>query len=125
MEIDVERAGGSLYLTCTGRLVRGAHCEWLLAAVENPKTREVVIDCRRVERIDAYGIGLLVAMATQGQSVGIEVTLKNIPRRIAELLGMCGLDGLLRDAAVAGLHRLKLGRIHLPLIKAQYDLGTS
>lgn len=98
MDIDVERRGGSLLLVCTGRLVRGSHCEWLLAPFENLKVHHVVIDCRRVERIDAYGIGILVSAATQGRSAGIDLELRDVPPGISDVLRLCGVADILFGA---------------------------
>ena len=65
-----------------------------------------------IQRIDAAGISALVALYTAAQDAGHMLTLSNVSARVAEVLAVVGLDGLLlhRDAvqnSYSGPHFLR------------------
>jgi len=79
-----------------------------------PLTRRqsVTLDLSSVQRIDAAGISALVALYTAAQDAGHMLTLSNVSARVAEVLAVVGLDGLLlhRDAvqnSYSGPHFLR------------------
>ncbi|WP_066462441.1 STAS domain-containing protein [Sanguibacter suarezii] len=55
----------------------------------------VVIDTSRVTFIDSTGIAFLVQFYTIGREEGLEVTLRNPPTVVSDVLAMLGVDEFL------------------------------
>jgi anti-anti-sigma factor len=55
----------------------------------------VALDMRDVKRIDAAGIAALVALYRSARDAGHRFSLTNVPARVAQILAVVGLDGLL------------------------------
>ena len=58
----------------------------------------VVIDTSRVTFIDSTGIAFLVQFYTIGREEGLEVTLRNPPAVVSDILAMLGVDEFLTFA---------------------------
>jgi len=76
-------------------LVRGQEqslLNWLVPVV---REQNVSLDLRHVERIDAAGIAALISLYRCARSAGHEFTVSNARPRVAEILTLVGLDGIL------------------------------
>ena len=96
LELLVEHLADSAILDCVGRIIAGDEVRRLRNAVTcQADKRVVLLDLAGVDRIDAAGLGLLVSLQTLGYAVGFELQLKNLHRRVRELLELTGLDPVL------------------------------
>ena len=99
----------SIHLT---ELVWGADRRLLERLEPLTRRQSVTLDLSSVQRIDAAGISALVSLYTAAQDAGHMLTLSNVSARVAEVLAVVGLDGLLlhRDAvqnSYSGPHFLR------------------
>jgi anti-anti-sigma factor len=78
-----------LILECRGRIVRGDETSILCAAARQD-VRNVVIDLKEVETIDAAGVGALVSL----QAAGMYLRLANPTAQVRELLRVTKLDSI-------------------------------
>ena len=71
--------------------------------------RNVMLDLSGVEKIDAAGISALLALYNRAREAGNRFSLVNVPERVAEILGVVGLERLLVS--------------HNPVQSSQYGSG--
>lgn len=90
LTVTVKDLGDVVTLSCAGAIVYGAETAILCAAVRQ-YGRNLVLDLREVDRIDAAGIGALIAL----QSAGVYFTLKHLAQRVRETLRLSGVEGIL------------------------------
>jgi anti-anti-sigma factor len=76
-------------------LVRGD--DWRLVEQMTPlvSRQSVSLDLHRVERIDAAGITALIRLYRIAHESGHDFTVSNASPRVAEMLGLVGLDRVL------------------------------
>ncbi len=89
LTVTVQDLGEVVILRCLGRIVRGDETAILCAAVRQ-HGRNVILDPRGVDVIDAAGIGLLISL----QAAGIYLKLMNPTKRVREILRVTKLDSV-------------------------------
>ena len=89
LNVIVEKSGEVVILRCQGRIVRGQETAILCAAVQQ-YGREVILDLRRVDAIDAAGIGVLVSL----QAAGVYLKLVAPGEQVREILRLTKLDSI-------------------------------
>ncbi len=89
LTVTVQNLGDVVILQCLGRIVRGEETAILCSAVQQ-NGRNVILDLRRVDAIDAAGIGLLVSL----QAAGIYLKLMNPTEQVREILRVTGLESV-------------------------------
>jgi anti-anti-sigma factor len=89
LTVNVETFGEVVVLRCVGRIVRGFETILLCSAAQH-QGRNVVIDLREVEGIDAAGIGALVSL----QAAGLYLQLMNPTQQVREILKVTNLDSV-------------------------------
>jgi anti-anti-sigma regulatory factor len=72
LTVSVQNLGDEVILRCQGRIVRGDETTILCSAVQQ-HGRNVVLDLKEVDTLDAAGIGALVSL----QAAGIYLKLSN------------------------------------------------
>jgi len=94
LNIVTENSEDSVIVRCRGRLVAGADvCSLYDTFVVGKKTRGVVLDLTEVTRVDARGLGILVALSLRVSGAGIRLEL--IPsKHVQELLDLTSLHSL-------------------------------
>jgi len=82
-------------------LVRGQEQMLLEQLAPLVNRQSLVLDLHQVERIDAAGIAVLVALYRAAREAGNRFTVSNVTPRVAEILALVGLDRILlsRNAA--------------------------
>ena len=92
---EVMRKVGAVQPCGLNELVRG--CERQLVEEMTPVVRRqnVSLDLGSVERIDAAGISALIALYRIASEAGHRFSVSNAAPRVAELLTLVGLDGIL------------------------------
>ena len=89
LNVIVEKLGDVVILRCQGRIVRGQETAILCAAVQL-YGREVILDLRKVDAIDAAGIGVLVSL----QAAGVYLKLMAPGEQVREILRLTKLDSI-------------------------------
>jgi anti-anti-sigma factor len=89
LEVKIEESGNAVILRCIGRIVRGHETAILCAAVRH-SGRKIVLDLRKVDAIDAAGVGALIAL----QAAGIYLQLMNPTRAVREVLRVTKVDSV-------------------------------
>jgi anti-sigma B factor antagonist len=99
MTIRVERAGAAVVVNLEGPLTIEADTRRLRALVGSltrDSPRHVILDLRKVERLDCSGIGQLVQLHNRVRGAGGVLTLVNVDDRQRRLLQMVGLLNVFR-----------------------------
>ena len=89
LTVTVENLGDVVILRCLGRIVRGTETSILCSAVQQAG-RELILDLRQVDTIDAAGIGALISL----QAAGIYMKLANATERVREMLRVTEVDSI-------------------------------
>src|SRR6185312_9292111 len=76
-------------------LVRGQEQRLLKELEPVVRQHSVTLDMRQIERIDAAGISLLIALYGAAHTAGHEFAIVNASVRVAEILEIVGLDRIL------------------------------
>jgi anti-anti-sigma factor len=86
-------------------LVRGVEERLVERVTPLLRDRNVALDLRKINRIDAAGISALISLYSSARIAGREFTLCNVRPRVGEILSLVGLDALLvSHNAVHGSH---------------------
>ena len=59
------------------------------------REKDVVLDLNRIERIDAAGIAALISLYSTARNYGHTFSIKCVSPRVAEMLSLVRLDGIL------------------------------
>jgi anti-anti-sigma factor len=110
MRIEFTVQNDLCILRLKGRFVTGSDVDYLRTrdALQNQGLRKVVADCREVPYIDSTGLTFVVGLyAAMKKSTG-NFVLANANRRVRDVLGIAGLDGVIpifenEQAAIAAL----------------------
>lgn len=78
-----------------GQLVRGQEARLLEGISALVLKHNVTLDLASVERIDAAGIAALVGLYQSARGAGHRFQVTNVSDRVARILAVVGLDGLL------------------------------
>src|SRR6266566_228310 len=89
LTVTVRNLGDVVILECLGRIVRGEETAILCSAVQQ-HGRNVILDLRRVDAIDAAGIGVLVSL----QAAGIYLRLMAPGEQVREVLRLTKPDSV-------------------------------
>jgi len=89
LNVTVQKLGDVAILHCQGRIVRGQETAILCAAVQQ-HGRDVILDLRKVDAIDAAGVGALVSL----QAAGIYLRLMAPSEQVREILSLAKLDSV-------------------------------
>ena len=95
LKVRVENLGQIAILHIHGHIVIGPEIELLRKSVfSETETSAVVLDLKRVSRIDARGLGLLLELREQLQSNGVEFRFMNIGTLVQQILRLTCLDSV-------------------------------
>ena len=89
---NIELRNGELRLVCNvADLIRGASIETMVPMSGLVSSARVVVDLRHVRRVDAYGLGIMLAAATRARAAGSTFELAAVTAIVQELIEICGL----------------------------------
>lgn len=95
LKVRVENLGQIAILHIHGHIVIGSEIELLRKSVSSQANASaVLLDLKRVSRIDARGLGLLLELREQVQSSGIQFRLMNVGSLVQQILLMTCLDSV-------------------------------
>lgn len=89
LRVTVRRLGEPVTLLCHGRIVHGQEVAVLCDAVRQ-NGRDMTLDLREVDAIDAGGLGALVSLRADG----VSLKLMDPTARVRELLRLTRLDSI-------------------------------
>ena len=89
LNVTVQKLGDVAILHCQGRIVRGQETAILCAAVQQ-HGRDVILDLRKVDAIDAAGMDVLVSL----QAAGIYLRLMVPGEQVREVLRLTKPDSV-------------------------------
>ncbi len=89
LKVTIQKLGGVAILRCQGRIVRGQETAILCAAIQQ-NGRDVILDLRKVDAIDAGGIGALVSL----RAAGTCLKLMDPTAQVREILRLTKLDSI-------------------------------
>jgi anti-anti-sigma factor len=76
-------------------LVRGDEQGLIERVTPLLRERNVTLDLRKIDRIDAAGIAALISLYSSARSAGHEFRVCNVPARVEEILALVGLEHIL------------------------------
>ena len=95
LKVRVENLGQIAILHIHGHIVIGPEIEMLRKSVSSQTSASaVLLDLKRVSRIDARGLGLLLELREQVQSSGNLFRLMNVGSLVQQILLMTCLDSV-------------------------------
>jgi len=100
LTITVQDLGNIVILQCQGRIVRGEETPLLCAAVRH-YGRDVILDLKRVDAIDAAGIGVLLSL----QAAGVYLKLMDPAESVREILRLTNLESVFEICESEGIER--------------------
>ncbi len=89
LRVTVQKWGDLAILHCQGRIVRGQETSVLCAAVRQ-NGRNVLLDLRKVDGIDAGGLGVLVSL----RAAGFRLKLMEPTEHVRWILRLTKLDSI-------------------------------
>jgi len=89
LRVSVEDLGEFVILHCLGRIVRGKETVILCAAIQQ-RGRNIILNLREIDSIDAAGVGVLISL----QAAGIYLKLMNPSKAVREVLRLTKLDSV-------------------------------
>jgi anti-anti-sigma factor len=95
LRIHTQKLGDVSILRLQGQVVTGDVISRLRNAVLSQSHVEIIVlDLKRVTRMDARGLGLLLELREQTQSNGSDLRLVNVPRLLRRLFQITRLDSV-------------------------------
>jgi anti-anti-sigma factor len=89
LRVTIQKLGDLAILHCQGRIVRGQETSVLCAAVRQ-NGRNVLLDLRKVDGIDAGGLGVLVSL----RAAGFRLKLMEPAAHVRWILSLTKLDSI-------------------------------
>jgi anti-sigma B factor antagonist len=88
--------GGVVILDCYGQIVMGEETAFLRHQVKDllNKSRQIVLNLTEVSYLDSSGLGTLVGLHTSARSVGGEIKLAGLTRRVKDVLQVTKLGSI-------------------------------
>ena len=105
LKVETQSASEFVTLRCAGRIVLGVEAETLRCLVTSRHERILVLDLRRVQGVDAAGLGLLVELHQWAMKSNRLLVIANPSRRVTLLIAMTDLHRVLQLAASVGHYR--------------------
>ena len=80
-------------------LVRGTDHSLVAELEPMVRKQDITLDLHSIGRIDAAGISALIAIYGCARDAGHDFKICNVPTRVAQILALVGLDGILLSHA--------------------------
>ena len=104
LKVTVQKLGDTKVVRCQGRIVVGDACSILRNTVLSQRpARMLVLDLARVDRIDAWGLGVLLSLREWARSGASVFTLMNVTKNVEEILYLTHLQRVFECCSVADL----------------------
>jgi len=104
IKTTVQRLGDVVVIHLKGRLARGEGCSHLSDVVlKQADAGMIVLNLSEVERIDAWGLGVLLRLRERARSQGVAFKLMNSVDQVRRLLQLTKLDRVFEFCSVRDL----------------------
>jgi anti-sigma B factor antagonist len=106
MEVSVVQTGSEAVVRLSGKLVAG-DTDGVYQEVRKliPVSKKLVLDLTDLAYMDSMGLGTIIRLYVSAKSVGCNLELINLSKRIRELLG---LTNLLSVFSMCGEHTIRM-----------------
>ena len=118
LRVTVQKLGDLAILHCQGRIVRGQETSILCAAVRQ-NGRNVLLDLRNVDGIDAGGLGLLVSL----RAAGFRLKLMEPTAHVRRILSLTKLDSIFEICESESADEM-LGNVEVDRFAAIFQPGV-
>ncbi len=118
LRVTVQKFGDLAILHCQGRIVRGQETSILCAAVRK-NGRNVLLDLRKVDGIDAGGLGALVSL----RAAGFFLTLMEPTPQVRRILSLTKLDSIFEICESESTDEM-LGEVQVDRSGAMFHTGV-
>ena len=118
LRVTVQKLGDLAILHCQGRIVRGQETSILCAAVRQ-SGRNVLLDLRKVDGIDAGGLGLLVSL----RAAGFRLKLMEPTAHVRRILSLTKLDSIFEICESESADEM-LGNVEVDRFAAIFQPGV-
>ncbi len=107
LKLMVSRAGDTVTVQCSGRLVAGV-TDHLHSQVKElfSDSKRIVLDMQELTHMDSMGLGTVVRLYVSAKSAGCTLELMNIGKPIRHLLGVTHLISVLQ---IVGENNIRFG----------------
>ncbi len=96
LKVNIQSSPPAVILACSGRLVMGVEAETLRCIAGSRSERNIVLDMRTVQTIDAAGLGLLVELHLSARRRRASLSIANPSERVSALIALTKLERVLR-----------------------------
>jgi len=104
LQVTVQRLGDATVIHLAGKLVRGEDSSQLRdIAFAQADARTIVLNLAQVERIDAFGLGMLLWLQEWARSRGTVLKLMNTVHQVDLMLQLTGLNRVFEFCSVRDL----------------------
>ena len=104
LQTSVQRLGDAAVVHLTGRLVWGEGCSHLRDVVlAQADAGMIVLNLAEVDRIDAWGLGVLLRLRQWARAQGLGFKLMNSVSQVQRVLQLTKLDGVFEFCSVREL----------------------
>ena len=118
LRVTIQKLGDLAILHCQGRIVRGQETSVLCAAVRQ-NGRNVLLDLRKVDGIDAGGLGLLVSL----RAAGFRLKLMEPTAHVRRILSLTKLDSIFEICESESADEM-LGNVEVDRFAAIFQPGV-
>lgn len=95
LSFTVHNLGDVAIFECSGRITIEGGDALRDSVLRQPYIQEVVLDLKKICKIDAAGIGVLATLRGWAKANGTELKLMNVAPRVEKLLEITGLQSVL------------------------------
>ena len=95
LQLSIQRAGEMAVLQCAGRLVAGEGLKTFQKTATAQRAAGLIVDFRKVEALDAAGLGTLLRIRQWCNAQGMSLKLINLNSHVQEVLALTALDSVI------------------------------
>jgi anti-anti-sigma factor len=122
LQATVQQLGDASVVSCRGRIVLGeAYAILRDTAVRQGHVKLLVLDLAHVDRIDAGGLGVLLAVREWACANAVTFKIMNVMNRVERMLQLTALDRVFEVCSVQDL----LCLLHRATVMASWPFGQS
>jgi anti-sigma B factor antagonist len=109
LKVHTKKCGGLSVLCVQGKIVRSETDALRNALLSELDATAVVLDLGRVSIIDAGGLGVMLELREQLESQGIEFRLRNVTKRVRQVIEITRLDSVFEISSDGELLHIPFG----------------
>ena len=95
LQLLAQRSGDTVVLQCTGKIVAGEGLKGFQLTATAQRAAALIVDLRRVEALDAAGLGTLLRIKQWCDAQAMNLKFINPGKHVQEVLALTALDSVL------------------------------